>query len=739
MIDPTSATLLDAMFSRLSPTEIRGHVARSTSYFADPQPQPQPQTQHGAPAVSALDPLPFVVSRDAANLFSEAARQWGRLLEIAYRDVRGEQFLVEQGVIPGEVLWRDAGLDPAFNSLDSATRDPLGVIRLDLMQDAGGGWLLVGVESGVPNGLGYSLELRVIHGRVYSALSNRSRVLRLAPFFRSLKQNWFAAALHHREEPGVMFWTRGPVDPNYSEHVYLCRYFGYPLVESRDLTVGSGKLFLKMLGGLRPVDVLVRMVGDVYVDPLVGNPPPLEGVAGLVQAVRDGEVVVTNMPGSDVLSDQSLLPHLSSAAAEVLGSPLAIPYAPSCDNPAREPFWHGEEWVHLPFVVSLFAARTEQRWELMPGGIARPLQGERREGGSDRASGIHPGEGCKDLWFLSPTSVPFVSLLPQRDRPSAISRTADLPSRVADDLFWLGRYSERAWVDLRFLGKWLQMSSGEHDESFQDRFEIMRACIAAMKIGDLEPSVSGTGFSWRLWETLRDMQGVASRIRDRFSVETHGVIGKLSALAHRVPQETSALRRVVDQGSLYLAALNGFTNEHMTRGAGWRFLDMGKRLERASLLVETVESFVEHEPGPDDLTLLLELFDSMITYRNRYYFAPELAPVLDLLILDESNPRSLAFQVAQILEHLERLPHPADEAYRSEGEHHALKLHTAISLAEGPALVGPPGGGKPTELAEFLTAVRSDLSAISEAINRSYLVKLEALQRMQALDGAEAT
>jgi len=728
MADLTSTTLLETVFSGLTSTELKHYTARGMAYFDEfdaTEVGGELRHQH------SIDPLPFILSSDDSRLFAQSVIQWGQLLEASYHDLRGAQSLVVSAAIPAAALWRDAAIDPALNKLLQATRNPMSMMRLDLVKDRSSGWNVVSVGSGPPRGLGFALETRIIHGRIFSAVLNRSKVMRLAPFFRNLKQQWFTDALHHLDEPAVMIWTPGPVDPDYAEHIYLCRYFGYPLVESRDLTVRSGKVYLKMLGGLRPVDVLVRMVGDYAIDPLSGNPPAMDGVAGLVQAIRDSEVFVTNMPGTDVLEHPALLPHVAAAARELTGSNLLLPYKPQIDNTCTEPFWNDGAWTQQSYMVSIFAAKTEQGWECMPGGLSRPLIH-----GPQGLSLIHQGP-CKDVWLMSTHAVPFVSLLPQRERPSDISRTNDLPSRVADDLFWLGRYSERAWVDLRFLGKWLEVSAEDGDESFQKRTRIIQDCVSSMEIGTPDLHAADAGKDWRLWNTLRDMEHIASRVRDRFSLETHHVIGNLSALVPSRSRKNLPLRETIEQASLNLAAFNGFTNEHMTRGSGWHFLDIGKRLERATLLTEAVAAFCAHEPEPDDLTMLLELFDSMITYRSRYYFAPELGPLLDLLILDESNPRSLAFQVLQLQEHLQKIPHNQNEAYRNDGERNVLRLLTNIRLAEGPQLALVSGRQHRPALDAFLASVLSDLNAISDAVHRIYLVKLEALQRIQAHDLAD--
>jgi uncharacterized alpha-E superfamily protein/uncharacterized circularly permuted ATP-grasp superfamily protein len=679
----------------------------------------------------AIDPLPYLPSAEDLDSITRAASQWGRFFHAAYLDLRGGQEAARKA-IPAQALWEGALFDPAFNLAPYAKDTALGVVRLDLVKDESLGWRLIGAETGPIRGLGYALETRIAHGKAFGAALDRSRLVRVAPFFQGLKELWRGLALRNRDEPAVMIWSEGPESPDYAEQVYLCRYFGYPLVESRDLTVRSGRVYLKMLGGLRRVDVLVRAVRDRAMDPLMGNPPPESGVAGLAQAIRLGEVIVTAAPGADILGHPAML-SLSARYAAALGqeAPEAA-YDPRPRHPERAPFRSLGAWEDRPMAVSVFAAKLGADWVAMPGGLCRPLQllGD---------SAIIDDGLRKDLWILSDESVPFVSLLPQRGHPSPITRAADLPSRVADDLFWLGRHSERAWADLRLLSKWLEVLQEAGSGESARRGGLVASCAEKLGSGRPRDARALSAAEWSLWSRLGEMERVAARVRDRFSLETHRVIDDLAALGRKGAAATGAeeVKGLLEGASRLLAAFNGYANEHMTRGAPWRFLDMGKRLERAQLLTLAVSHYCAATSDADELSVLLELFDSLVTYKARYYFMPETGPLLDLLLLDESNPRSLAFQAVQLLEHLESLPYSQEEAYRDEGERVALRLLSSIRTVEAPALAAGAGEAN-SLLGVFAKETLRSLGDLSEAIQRRYLVKLEPLQRMVETGSGEA-
>jgi uncharacterized alpha-E superfamily protein len=561
-------------------------------------------------------------------------------------------------------------------------------------------------------GLSPCLETRITHSRSFGSKVPHDNLIRLAPFFQGLKDLWFRASLGHKDEPTIMVWTQGPADPRYAEPVYLARYFGYPLVESRDLTVRSGKVFLKTLGGLRPVDVLVRFVPDSAIDPLAGNPGGWGGVAGLLQAVRDGAVLVTNAPGSGLLEHPALLAEYPSLAKFFLGQDLLLapdlPGAP--ERPwAQEQFLEDDHWKSAPAKVSLFAAHLPGGWELMPGGLA-------------------VGAGSKkDVWFLSTEAVAPVTLLPTGERPAEINRAADLPSRVADDLFWLGRYTERAWIDLRFLEKlWEFRFEGGPESRDAGPLERLVHALGILPEQEEDAIESAEGpLDWkqsRLAETLGSIHQIAGQVLDRLSLETHRILRDFGQYVAGV--EGQAVPEMLRQLNLRLAAFSGLIMESMTRSPGWRFLDMGRRLERALLVVEAFQASNSLE-REDDLNLLLDVFDSTLTYRTRYRLAPQRAPVLDLLLLDETNPRSLAFALEALSQHVEHLPRTSQRAYWTVEEKTALDLTTRLRLADATALV-------PGVLEPFLTEVLERLEGLADALHQTYLAKIDPVESLQA-------
>jgi uncharacterized circularly permuted ATP-grasp superfamily protein/uncharacterized alpha-E superfamily protein len=675
----------------------------------------------------SLDPLPFVLEHGEITDLQRDLTAWAESLAATYRDLWDAQTLVDAGVLPSSTLWGEARFDPGFARCLPSASPPLYVLGFTLERSPSG-WRVTRVDSERPYGLGYALEDRIVHGRCFFSVLHPDNLLRLAPFFSRMKAMWSAAAPQVRETPAVMVWTDGPDDPNYFEPVYLARYFGYPLVESRDLTVRSGRLYLKTLAGLQPVDVLMRWVSDTSIDPLVGNPPPAGGVAGVVQAVRDGLVTVGNAPGSGLLSLPAVTSRIPACAEHLTGKSLPLSTLPG-ENTLAEPFWDGDGWVERSAVLRLFLARVDTGWELMPGGIVEAR-------GDDTIF-------RKDVWVLEPTAVPQVSLLPDGERPTSIVRAGELPSRVADDLFWLGRYVERAWFDARVLETWW-------DVAFEARLEshlsldshlgrLLREIGATVSddetgdaadtlpTGEMDASTEDIPIApsdrWRLTRSLAEIRRISAHVLDRLSAETHRILSSFSA--HPVPTDTAEIVDFFEDLNLRLAALNGLTNENMTRSAAWRFLDMGRRIERAELALVAIRALFVQDVSETPLTILLDLFDSSLTYRSRYRLSPQPAPVLDLLVLDETNPRSVAFQVEQLARHIEALPRAAGRAYRSVEERLILELSTTIRLADAQEYA-PDGALQLCDRIDHL------LSSVTETIYHRYLAKVDVTAALQA-------
>ena len=195
----------------------------------------------------------------------------------------------------------------------------------DLARSPDGQWWVLADRTQAPSGAGYALENRLVSTRVMPEVFRASHVRRLANFFQAYRNALQRMVPVRRENPRIVVLTPGPYNETYFEHAFLARYLGYTLVEGGDLTVRENHVFLKTLGGLLPVDVIVRRQDDHFCDPLELRGDSMLGVPGLVQAVRSGTVSVANALGSGLAESPAYAAFLPGLCKELLGEELKMP------------------------------------------------------------------------------------------------------------------------------------------------------------------------------------------------------------------------------------------------------------------------------------------------------------------------------------------------------------------------------------------------------------------------------
>jgi uncharacterized circularly permuted ATP-grasp superfamily protein/uncharacterized alpha-E superfamily protein len=666
----------------------------------------------------------------------------------------------------------------------------------DLVRSKAGQFQVISDRTQAPSGTGYSLENRIVLSRVLPSMFSQCNVLRLAPFFIALRKMLASLAPANRENPRVVLLTPGPFNETYFEHAYLARYLGYTLVQGNDLTVRDCRVFLKTLSGLQRVDVILRRVDDDFCDPLELFSGSYLGVPGLLQAVREKTVAVANSIGTGVLQAPAFLPFYPALCRHLLGEDLRLPSVSSwwCGDPesrryvlanldklvikaalplrytkqifgaelskdeltelaarieakpvdfiAQEnvssfsaPVLMDEKVQSRPFVLRAFLTASDDSYTVMSGGLTRV---------SKSADGLivslQSGAGSKDTWILGDGPVSAVSLLTPASQPLELSRDGgDLTSRVADDLFWLGRYTQRAESVVRLARSiFVRLSDPNSVESVRTSERLIRELIGWVPALDETPvrTIAAQLFSKSdpsgLLSSINHMHNLARVLRDRISLDAWQILREVDREipgAEEMPRLDNTLQddRIADVVELlnklvhgYLA-FGGMAADSMTRGLGWRFLDMGMRLERGAALARLIRATlmqVSQEELPI-LDALLDIGDSSLTYRRRYFTRIEPTAVLDLLIADEANPRSIAFQIAGIEEHLSRLPRESNHPARSPDYQLAMRLRSRVRLTDIAAICQTSGGSR-LQLRSLLDDVIESFGKISELLGEIY-------------------
>lgn len=754
-----------------------------------------------------LDPLPLLLSPAETERLEAGLVQRVRLLEAILSDLYGSQQLLTRGLLPPELVFANPGFLRPCHGAPLPGKRHLHLVGADVGRGPNGEFLVLTDRTQAPSGAGYALENRIVLGRMLPEIFRACKVQRLALFFRTLRDTLRHLAPHNRDQPRAVLLTPGPYNETYFEHAYLARYLGFTLAEGADLTVRDQRLYLKLLDGLQPVDIVLRRLDDDYCDPLELRGDSFLGVPGLVQAVRAGNVLVANALGSGLAESPALLPYLPLLCRQLLGEDLLLRSVPAywCGEPqslehviahledmvvkpafrsmrqeptfpdklddaarnaligrlrARPWAYVGQERLALSttpvltdagirprhVVFRTYLAAHEGAFVMMPGGLTRVTASA-----ETMVVSLQSGGGSKDTWMLTEGEVHDFSLL----RPGAVAVLSrggnDLPSRAADNLFWLGRYVQRAEDLVRLLrGIVVRLTEKTGLAEVPELPFLLRALT---HLTQTLPGFLGAGAERRLAapeEELRslvfDRERVGSLaynlqalhraaflVRDRISLDMWRVIIHLSESPHVHPSlGLGDVLDVLDQRVLTLAGFGGMAMESMTRGHGWRFLDLGRKIERAqhttSLLHRTLL-----QAGPWDANLLealLEIADSSMTYRRRYLGGAQLAPVLDLLLADESNPRSLVYQLLALHDEIEHLPRPADTAGRGPAQRLSLALVTHVQLADLGQLAGSDSQGRRESLEAFLARLDRELPQLSDAISHHYLSHLQVTRQL---------
>jgi uncharacterized circularly permuted ATP-grasp superfamily protein/uncharacterized alpha-E superfamily protein len=675
----------------------------------------------------SLDLIPLLIPAIEWRRIEAGLVQRAHLLNLILSDIYGPQRLVKDGLLPPALIFGNPGFLRPCHDVQLALGRFLFIHGVDLARSADGSWWVLADRTQAPSGAGYTLENRLVLSRVLPDEFRESHVQRLAAFFQTARDTLRSLAPAGQDNPNMVLLTPGPFNETYSEQVFLARYLGFALVEGGDLTVRDRRVWLKTLEGLRPVDVILRRVDDTFCDPLELRTDSSLGVPGLVEASRAGHVTVANALGSGIVEMPALMAFLPALCRHLLNEELKLPnlatwwcgqnsaldyvsqhvdelviaraFTPAGTEPVqraasaaellekirRHPFdfvaqekmpvstapvWGRQQIEPRPVVLRAFACATPLGFAVMPGGLTRfassPDQG---------AVSMQRGGASKDTWVLAEGPINQLTLLMPTPQVIRLERSAiEVTSRVGDNLFWLGRYSERLEDLLRVLRCLIMRLTGE--AGTEENAEV-NALVKLLVALDLLPQKFSSGYRLAGVEreiylliyqthrlgTVREVAGrlrnLAFVLRDRFSADTWNILGRIQVSARAQLGRAAASEALALLNSLIadLAALSGMEMENMTRGHGWRLLDVGRRLERGINVVTLLQAALSlKNQGQAVLDPVLEITDSVMTYRRRYFAEPQWLGVLDLLLADESNPRSLAFQADALADHASHLP-----------------------------------------------------------------------------------
>ncbi|MFO1370960.1 MAG: circularly permuted type 2 ATP-grasp protein [Candidatus Competibacteraceae bacterium] len=761
---------------------------------------------HGSQRHWVVDTIPLLMTGEEWGVLATGLEQRSRLLNALLADLYGPRVAIRQGWLPPELVYtQPTFLHPCHQTLPEGRRWLI-FHGIDLARSPDGTFRVYSDRAQTSSGAGYALENRLVLARALPMLYRDAPLRRLAGFLETERTSLARLARHNPDNPHVVLLTPGPNNPAYFEHAYLANYLSLSLVEGEDLVVRDGRVWLKTLGGLQSVDVILRRVADAFCDPLELRGDSLLGIPGLLQAVRSGHVAIANAIGSGIVENPGLVAFLPLLCRQLLGEDLRLPSLPTwwCGTPddrehvlanldrlvvrsisPKPECWEGatldesartqlvariHATPHLfvgqelsllstapvleesrlaprPVMLRSFTVADGDGYRVMPGGLARVASGL-----DTLQTTLQRGGISKDWWVLAPTPQKHVTLLRQAYGPIVVTRDgSDLPSRAAENLYWLGRYSERLDGTIRLLreafGRLLEWEQDNTDERCLDdlldaleipvppvaespraRFFALRQALLNLITESEHPSSSQVIFSGllRTGRAVRNHLGddswrLLNRLQQRIQEPPPGLGGRQA-------------RELLEEHLTLIAAFSGLNNETMPHHQGWLFFDIGRHLER---VLRTLDLFklafiTARNPGVPLWEVVLTITDNLTAYRRRYRSALHPTAIIDLLLFDEGNPRAIGYQLRRLQRHISWLQRGNSSPYRSAEERLILEAATHLQLADIEALatLSHNSTRSSAELTRLLEALHQPLQGLSDAVTHSHFSHAEVPRQL---------
>ena len=752
-----------------------------------------------------LDNIPFLISGKDWTFIESGLSQRAHLLNLILEDIYGERNLIKQGILPMELIYNHAGFLRPCNGIRQPGKQQLVLYSADIAKSTEGRIWVVNDRTQAPSGSGYALENRTTMTRVIPELFDGLKVRHLSPYFTALRNGLNEIAPRGNLNPRIVILTPGSNNETYFEHSYLSSYLGFTLVQGNDLIVKDNFVWLKTMGGLERVDVILRRVDDIYCDPLELKADSQLGIPGLLQCVRSGNVSLANPLGCSILENPGLMPFLQQISRYFLNEDLILPTIATwwCGQPgelqyvldnlqslvikkihrsptgsssidgaalsgtelnvckqrirANPALFVGQEKVEISLSPSLVDGRiipqkvlfrsylvsNQDKYVAMAGGLVRSSA----EAGNFLISS-QSGGFSKDAWIISPEPGRLVSVL--KESPEGIAETYQdmLPSHAAENLFWVGRYTERILGNARFLRTVMQFLAEGNKLITENNRQTERNLLEAFT----RYSYTLPGFTDEEaeeiftdpWKELKDVLFNEKRpggikynflqfhkaiheVRDHWSTDTWRVIRRMEeGLQNGIPlshQGHLQMIHTLDDLITSVVAFIGLNRESISREQGWIMLDLGRKIEQSLLVITMLRTnLVKKSNDQVEYNLqqaVLMSNEGLVNYRYKYRRPLQNALVIDLLIFDPNNPRSLTYQVVRLKSYLQNLPKNNNGQTRTEYErliHEADKLVKQADITE----LSVSAGEEYENLELFLSRLYDLLAAIPGQLSKAF-------------------
>ncbi len=752
-----------------------------------------------------LDNIPFLISQTEWAHIESGLSQRAQLLNLILEDIYGERNLIKKGILPMELIYNHSGFLRPCCGIRQPGKHQLILYSADIAKSAEGKMWVVNDRTQAPSGSGYALENRTTMTRVIPELFDGLKVRHLSPYFSALRNGLNEIAPHGNLNPRIVILTPGSKNETYFEHSYLSSYLGFTLVQGNDLIVKDNFVWLKTMGGLERVDVILRRVDDIYCDPLELRADSQLGIPGLLQCVRSGNVSLANPLGSSVLENPGIMPFLQQVSRYFLSEDLILPTIASwwCGQPkelkyvleniqklvikkihrnptgsssidgasltdiqleackqliiANPAMYVGQEKVEISLSPSLiegkiipqkvlfrsFLVSNQDNYVAMAGGLVRSSSDADNFIISSQSGGF-----SKDAWIISPEPGRIVNTLKETPEGSAENFNDMLPSHAAENLFWVGRYTERVLGNARFLRTIMQfLAEGNKLITENNRQTEKNLLEAFTRYSYTLPGFIGEEAEDVLadsWKELKDVLFNEKRpggikynfqqfhkaiheVRDHWSTDTWRVIrGMEEGLHNGIPLSHHGHLQMIhtlDNLITSIVAFIGLNRESISREQGWIMLDLGRKIEQSLLVITMLKTtLVKRYNEQVEYNLqqsVLMSNESLVNYRYKYRRPLQNVLVIDLLIFDPNNPRSLTYQVVRLKNYLQNLPKNGGGYSLTEYERLILEADTLLKLADKNSLAESDGDGY-QQLDLFLSKLHQILASIPGVLSKAF-------------------
>jgi uncharacterized circularly permuted ATP-grasp superfamily protein/uncharacterized alpha-E superfamily protein len=752
-----------------------------------------------------LDNIPFLISKPEWASIESGLSQRAQLLNLILEDIYGERNLIKEGILPMELIYNHAGFLRPCCGIRQPGKHQLILYSADIAKSTEGKIWVVNDRTQAPSGSGYALENRTTMSRVIPELFSGLKVRHLSPYFSALRNGLNEIAPHQNLNPRIVILTPGSTNETYFEHSYLSSYLGFTLVQGNDLIVKDNFVWLKTLGGLERVDVILRRVDDIYCDPLELKADSQLGIPGLLQCVRSGHVSLANPLGSSILENPGLMPFLQLISRHFLSADLILPTiatwwcgqakelkyvlenikslvikkiqrsatgSSSIDGAslsasqleavkqqikANPALYVGQEKVEISLSPSLidgkivpqkvlfrsFLVSNQDEYVAMAGGLVRSSADA-----SNFLISSQSGAFSKDAWIISPEPGRVMNVL--KDAPETIAETYNdmLPSHAAENLFWVGRYTERILGNARFLRTIMQFLAEGNKLITENNRQTERNLLEAFtRYSFTLPGFTGEEAEKIFadpWKELKNILFDEKRaggikynflqfhkaiheVRDHWSTDTWRVIrGMEEGLQNGISLSHHGHLQMIhtlDNLITSVVAFIGLNRESISREQGWIMLDLGRKIEQSLLVITMLKTtLVKRNNEQVEYNLqqsVLMSNEGLVNYRYKYRRPLQNVLVIDLLLFDPNNPRSLTYQVVRLKNYLHNLPKNKDGRSLTDYERLILEADTLLKLADKNELAVSTGE-KYENLEIFITKLYSILGAIPGVLSKAF-------------------